>query len=172
MAAAAAAVPDVCTVLVVEDDPDGRETLTRFLNSAGCTVTATHSVGEALLILEEWDPSHILLDLMLPDAGGGVILLRLPPQHTGARGADHRCPTRVGHSAGSAAPRRGLLQAAEVRSNPRVARAAVIPAQEQLGGWRMLRTHTFILWPKTVFSLTQLRSCGRSAKVFRAPGPT
>jgi DNA-binding response OmpR family regulator len=72
---AAAAAPDVCTVLVVEDDPDSREALTRFLGVAGCMVRATATVGEALLLLEEWEPSHVLLDLALPDAGG-VVLLR------------------------------------------------------------------------------------------------
>ena len=72
--AAAAAVPDVCSVLVVEDDADSRESLTRFLGQAGCLVRGTATVGEALLLIEEWEPTHILLDLMLPDAGGNVIL--------------------------------------------------------------------------------------------------
>ena len=72
---AAAAAPDVCTVLVVEDDPDSREALTRFLGTAGCMVRAAATVGEALLLFEEWEPSHVLLDLALPDAGG-VVLLR------------------------------------------------------------------------------------------------
>lgn len=49
--------------------------MTRFLGAAGCMVRATATVGEALLLLEEWEPSHVLLDLALPDAGG-VVLLR------------------------------------------------------------------------------------------------
>jgi CheY-like chemotaxis protein len=69
-----AATPDVFTVLLVEDDPDSREVMSRLLAAAGCLVRATPSVGEALLLLEEWEPSHVLLDLMLPDAGGAVVL--------------------------------------------------------------------------------------------------
>jgi DNA-binding response OmpR family regulator len=72
--AAAAAASDICTVLLIEDDADTRDVTARLLRSAGCLVRATPSVGEALLVLEEWMPSHILLDLMLPDAGGVVIL--------------------------------------------------------------------------------------------------
>ena len=70
-----AAAADICTVLVVEDDPDSREVLARMLSASGCLVRATPTVGEALLLLEEWEPSHVLLDLMLPDAGG-IVLLR------------------------------------------------------------------------------------------------
>lgn len=70
----AAAAPDVCTVLVVEDDADSREALARLLTRSGYAVRASPSVGEALLVLEEWQPTHVLLDLMLPDAGGIVFL--------------------------------------------------------------------------------------------------
>ena len=70
----AAFVPDGRTVLVIEDDADSREVLSRLLGAAGCDVRAAPSVGEALLVLEEWEPSHALLDLMLPDAGGVVFL--------------------------------------------------------------------------------------------------
>jgi CheY-like chemotaxis protein len=62
------------TILLVEDDHDTRDVMSRLLRRAGCTVTAVTSVGEALVLLEEWEPSHILLDLMLPDAGGVVVL--------------------------------------------------------------------------------------------------
>ena len=74
---AAAAAPEMLrTVLVVEDDVDGREVLERLLRRLGCEVKGTPSVGEALVWLEDDErlPTHILLDLMLPDAGGAVIL--------------------------------------------------------------------------------------------------
>jgi len=70
----AAAVPELCTVLLVEDDPDTREIMARLLRRAGCEVRDAVCVGDALLELEEWLPTHILLDLMLPDAGGIVVL--------------------------------------------------------------------------------------------------
>ena len=73
-AMAAAAAPDLCTVLLVEDDADTRDVMTRLLVRASCEVRGAVSAGEALLLLEEWLPTHILLDLMLPDAGGIVVL--------------------------------------------------------------------------------------------------
>jgi two-component system OmpR family response regulator len=71
---AAAAAPDLCTVLLVEDDDDTRDIMARLLRRAGCEVRCAISVGDALLELEEWLPTHVLLDLMLPDAGGVVVL--------------------------------------------------------------------------------------------------
>src|SRR5687768_7494624 len=71
---AAAADAMLCSVLLVEDDADTREVMERLLRVAGCDVRATASAGEALLLLEEWPPTHILLDLMLPDAAGVVVL--------------------------------------------------------------------------------------------------
>jgi two-component system OmpR family response regulator len=71
---AAAADATLCSVLLVEDDADSRDVMSRLLRNAGCEVRATPSVGEALLELEDWLPTHILLDLMLPDAGGIVVL--------------------------------------------------------------------------------------------------
>ena len=71
---AAAADATLCCVLLVEDDADTRDVMERLLRAAGCDVRATESVGEALLLLEEWPPTHILLDLMLPDAPGVVVL--------------------------------------------------------------------------------------------------
>src|SRR5688572_68996 len=70
----AAAAPLLCDVLVVEDDRDTREVLVLLLRRRGCDVRAAASVGEALLALEYSLPSHILLDLMLPDADGVVLL--------------------------------------------------------------------------------------------------
>src|SRR5688572_18099914 len=71
---AAAAASDLCSVLLVEDDADTRDVMSRLLRRAGCEVREAVSAGDALLELEEWLPTHILLDLMLPDAGGIVVL--------------------------------------------------------------------------------------------------
>ena len=74
VAAAATGTRLLRTVLLVEDDPDTRDAMSRLLRRAGCEVREAESVGDALLELEEWLPTHILLDLMLPDAGGVVVL--------------------------------------------------------------------------------------------------
>jgi DNA-binding response OmpR family regulator len=62
--------------LIVEDNVDSRDVMERLVRSVGCEVRGTPSVGEALLLLEDEHrlPTHIVLDLMLPDAGGIVVL--------------------------------------------------------------------------------------------------
>jgi DNA-binding response OmpR family regulator len=60
--------------LLVEDDPDTSEALTRILTRRGYEVDCASSVRQALLKLEA-APDCIVLDLMLPD-GNGVELLR------------------------------------------------------------------------------------------------
>jgi CheY-like chemotaxis protein len=71
---AADTLPEICSVLLVEDDVDTRDVTARLLRAAGCMVKSAATVGEALLVLDEWQPTHILLDLTLPDGGGSVIL--------------------------------------------------------------------------------------------------
>ena len=61
-------------VLPVEDDADTRHVMARLLTRLGCEVRAVASVGEALGAMHGFPPTHILLDLMLPDAGGVVLL--------------------------------------------------------------------------------------------------
>src|SRR5688500_6437854 len=69
-----AAAPVLCDVLVVEDDHDTRDVMVGLLRRAGCDVRAAASAGEALLQIEGSLPTHIMLDLLLPDAGGVVVL--------------------------------------------------------------------------------------------------
>lgn len=72
MSSAAAAT--MRSALLIEDDADTRDVMSKMLRDAGFDVRSTSHVGEALLFLENSTPSHVLLDLMLPDAGGIVIL--------------------------------------------------------------------------------------------------
>jgi DNA-binding response OmpR family regulator len=60
--------------LLVEDDPDTCEALTRILRRCGYEVDCATSVRQALSKLEA-APESIVLDLMLPD-GNGIELLR------------------------------------------------------------------------------------------------
>jgi DNA-binding response OmpR family regulator len=64
--------------LIVEDDASTREFLVRALEKKGMGTVQAASVGEALVALErEPHPSSVVLDLMLPDANGVVILRRI-----------------------------------------------------------------------------------------------
>jgi len=63
--------------LIVEDDPDSCEALARLLRRVGHDVECATSAGEALVKLEEWAPDCVLLDLMLPDASGGLVLRKI-----------------------------------------------------------------------------------------------
>jgi DNA-binding response OmpR family regulator len=64
--------------LIVEDDASTREFLVRARERNGIGTVQAASVGEALVALErEPHPSSVVLDLMLPDANGVVILRRI-----------------------------------------------------------------------------------------------
>ena len=48
-----------------------------MLRRIGHEIECARSVGEALVKLEEWDPQCVLLDLMLPDASGALVLRKI-----------------------------------------------------------------------------------------------
>ena len=66
-----------CRTLIVEDDRDSCEALALMLRRLGHEVECAENAGEALVRLEEWGPQCVLLDLMLPDASGGLILRKI-----------------------------------------------------------------------------------------------
>jgi two-component system OmpR family response regulator len=64
--------------LVVEDDPTTREFMVRALEKHGIGTREAGTVGEALIMLEQEPlPTTMLLDLMMPDANGVVLLRRI-----------------------------------------------------------------------------------------------
>jgi DNA-binding response OmpR family regulator len=69
--------PVLCRALVVEDDPDSCEALRLQLQRWGCEVECATTAGAALVRVDEWQPHCVLLDLMLPDAAGGVVLRKI-----------------------------------------------------------------------------------------------
>src|SRR5256885_539280 len=69
--------PPNCRTMIVEDDRDSCEVLAQMLRRRGYEVACVETVGAALVKLEEWMPRCVLLDLMLPDASGGLILRRI-----------------------------------------------------------------------------------------------
>lgn len=65
-------------VLIVEDDPDIRETLQHLLESAGYSAPAAANGQEALDLLHEIGrPCLVLLDLMMPVMDGWAFLKAL-----------------------------------------------------------------------------------------------
>lgn len=56
-------------ILLVEDDDDAREIMTRRLERAGASVMVARNVAEAHLLIQA-KPEMILLDLVLPDGFG------------------------------------------------------------------------------------------------------
>lgn len=67
---------DTRSVLVIEDDKTSATALRIILTRRGCDVTVASSVAEAIEQLEK-PPCTVLLDLMLPDGDGLLILERL-----------------------------------------------------------------------------------------------
>ncbi len=65
------------TVLVVEDDPDTRRILQRYLSDAGLVALTAENGRKALELIREKAPDLVLLDLMLPGLDGAQVLQRL-----------------------------------------------------------------------------------------------
>jgi CheY-like chemotaxis protein len=74
-------------VFVVEDDPDTREFLERFLAGSGAEVNAVSTAAEALAQLPECNADILVADIGLPDMDGYELMHRirqLEAQHCGA----------------------------------------------------------------------------------------
>jgi PAS domain S-box-containing protein len=64
-------------VLVVEDEPDTREFLDRFLRTYGADVVTAASASEALALLPEVRPNILLSDIGLPEMDGYDLMQRI-----------------------------------------------------------------------------------------------
>jgi CheY-like chemotaxis protein len=64
-------------VLVVDDNPDDRKLLHRILENAGYTVKEADGGAEAIEKIAEKPPYLVVLDLMMPDVDGFVVLEKL-----------------------------------------------------------------------------------------------
>src|SRR5688572_10232131 len=65
---------NTCRTLLVDDDPDTCEALTRILRRRGYDIDCAKSINEAMQKLKA-EPDCLVLDLMLPD-GNGIQVLR------------------------------------------------------------------------------------------------
>jgi PAS domain S-box-containing protein len=72
------------TILVVDDDPVGRDGFAALLGGAGFEVQQTGTGAEALRLTAERNPDLVLLDVLLPDIGGYEVCRRLKSTPTTA----------------------------------------------------------------------------------------
>jgi CheY-like chemotaxis protein len=72
-------------VLVVEDDPQARDTVLKVLSAAGAETRAAGTAAEALAALGEWRPDVLLSDLVLQGDDGYALIraLRSRPAEEG-----------------------------------------------------------------------------------------
>jgi two-component system OmpR family response regulator len=63
--------------LVVDDEPDLVDVLTRMLSYEGWAARGAHDGGEALSVGTDFDPDAVILDVNLPDTNGFDVLRRL-----------------------------------------------------------------------------------------------
>jgi PAS domain S-box-containing protein len=73
-------------VLVVDDEPDARETLTEILEHCDAQVLAVGSAAEAMRELERFKPHVLLSDIGMPGEDGYALIRRvreLPPERGG-----------------------------------------------------------------------------------------
>ncbi len=65
------------TILIVDDDPAGRDTLTALLEGQGYRLFGVASGVEALQLVGELEPDLVLLDVMMPGMDGFSVCQRL-----------------------------------------------------------------------------------------------
>jgi CheY-like chemotaxis protein len=70
------------TILVVDDEPDMIEVWMLFLRRAGHEIVQAYDGLEALYLAQTYLPDLVILDLMMPTAGGDLVLgfLRSTPE--------------------------------------------------------------------------------------------
>ncbi|WP_297190312.1 EAL domain-containing response regulator [uncultured Porticoccus sp.] len=69
-------IPDK-RLLVLDDDADVSFTICTIAKSAGHDARATTSADEFLHLVKDWTPSHLIVDLAMPEVDGVEILKRL-----------------------------------------------------------------------------------------------
>jgi urea ABC transporter urea binding protein len=70
-------LPDAATVLVIDDDPDSRDLISRCLSKEGFRVLSSASGEAGLELAKESRPDAITLDVMMPSMDGWAVLSAL-----------------------------------------------------------------------------------------------
>lgn len=68
---------DAVRILVVDDDPDGREMVAELLQAQGATVAICASAADALALLPQFRPDVLLADIAMPGVDGYELQERL-----------------------------------------------------------------------------------------------
>ena len=61
------------SILVVEDEEPAAKLFSIILSASGAVVRVVHSAEEALVVLDEWRPRFVVMDLVLPRMSGLVL---------------------------------------------------------------------------------------------------
>ena len=61
-------------LLILDDDREVAETLAEMAAALGCEIAVTTSPKEMFVLMDEWRPSHIALDLVMPGMDGVEVL--------------------------------------------------------------------------------------------------
>jgi CheY-like chemotaxis protein len=64
-------------ILLVEDDPDARELITRILRERGAEVTVTPSAAQAIVAFRAQRPDLLISDIGMPEEDGYALLARI-----------------------------------------------------------------------------------------------
>lgn len=96
-------------LLILDDDPSVGQTIELIAKAAGLETRFTSSPDTFFRLVDEWQPDHLAIDLVMPDMDGVEVLARLAKRSCPARiivtsGVDHR----VLDAAGRSATERGL----------------------------------------------------------------
>ncbi len=76
------------TILVVDDDPDILTAITTGLADLGATLTTASDGSTAVTLAEQQNPDLVILDIMLPQKSGFLVLEKL--RHGKPRGSKPR----------------------------------------------------------------------------------
>ena len=74
-----------CAILLVDDDPAFTAVMARSFSRRGFAVTSCDNADDAVRVAAEMQPSHILLDLNMPETSGLVALPQLLAAVPGAK---------------------------------------------------------------------------------------
>jgi len=69
--------PDKWTILVVEDEPDSLETISKILRHNNIRVCISRNGKECLKVIEEVDPTAVIMDLFMPEMDGWETLMHI-----------------------------------------------------------------------------------------------
>ncbi|KAA0259198.1 response regulator [Deferribacter autotrophicus] len=66
-----------CSILILDDDIELSENMKELLEDSGFEVMATDNIDEALNLIEDFSPSVLLVDYLMPDLDGISFLSRI-----------------------------------------------------------------------------------------------